>query len=51
MILYRENFKVSTQKILELLNEFSKVENTRLIYRNVLLFYTLIMNNQKESKK
>ena len=25
-----------------------KLHDTKLIYRNLLLFYTLIMNNQKE---
>ena len=36
------------KKNLELINEFRKVAGTRLIYRNLLLFYTLIMNYQKE---
>ena len=48
-ILYVENPKVSTQTLLELINEFSELQDIRLIYRNLLLFYTLIMNYQKEN--
>ena len=42
-----ENPKVS--KLLELIYESSRV--TRLIYRNVLFFYTSIMNYQKEKAR
>ena len=49
MTLYIENPKVSTKKLLELINGFSKVQDTKLIYRNVLHFYALTMNNQKEN--
>ena len=48
MILYTESCKV-TKKLLELINIFIKVENTILVYRNLMLFYTLIMNYQKEN--
>ena len=34
MILYIENPKDSTKKILELINEFSKVAGCKLIFRN-----------------
>ena len=51
MILYIENPKVSTQKLLELINEFSKFADTRLIYRNQFLFYILIIKYQKEKVK
>ena len=44
MILYIENPKVATRKLLELINEFTKVAG----YRNLLHFYTLTTNNQKE---
>ena len=42
-----ENPKAS--KLLELIYEFSRV--TRLLYRNVLLFYISIMNYQKREGK
>ena len=42
MTLYIENPKDSTKKLLELINEFSKVTDTS-IYRNLLHFYTPIM--------
>ena len=48
MILYPENPKEPARKLLELINEFVKLQATKLIYRNVLHFYTLIMNIQKE---
>ena len=48
MILYIEDLNISIRKFLELINKFSKVAETRLIYRNLWLFYTLILNNQKE---
>ena len=39
MILHIGNPKVSARKLLEPINEFSKVAGTRLIYRNLLLFF------------
>ena len=48
MILYIENPKDSTQKLLELINEFSEVIGNKINIRNILHFYTLIMNYQKE---
>ena len=48
MILYIENPKVSTKKLLEKINTV-KLKNTRLKYRN--LFYTLATNCQKEKAK
>ena len=48
MILYIENPKDTTKKLLELTNEFSKVAGTKLIYRNLWHSYTLMMKNQKE---
>ena len=48
MILYPENPKESARKLVELINEFVKLQATKLTYRNVLHFYTLIMNIQKE---
>ena len=47
MILYIENPKDTTQKILELINKFV----TRLIYRNLLHLFILMMKYQKEKVK
>ena len=41
MILYTENPKGATRKLLQFINEFSKVADTKLIHRNLLHFYTL----------
>ena len=43
--------KSQSKKLLELISEFSKVAGSRLIYRNLLLSYTLIMNYQKEEAR
>ena len=43
MILYIENPKDSTRKLLELINEYSKVQNIKSTHRNPLDSYTLIM--------
>ena len=43
MILYIENPKHSTRKLLELINEYSKVHNIKSTHRNPLDSYTLIM--------
>ena len=43
MILYIENRKDSTRKLLELINEYSKVAGYKLTHRNHLHSYTLIM--------
>ena len=52
MTLYIENLKDSTQKLLELINEFSKEQATRLTYRNQLhFFFTLTMKYQKGNVK
>ena len=40
MILYIENPKHSTQKLLELINEFRKQQDKKLISRKQLHFYT-----------
>ena len=44
MILYIENPKNATRKLLELINEFSKNCN---MHRNLLHFYTVTMKDQK----
>ena len=48
MILYIENPKVATRKLLELINEFGKEQDTKLMHRNLLHSYTLMMKNLKE---
>ena len=48
MILYIENPKDSTIKLLELINEYSKVAGYKINMRNPLHSYTLIMRKQKE---
>ena len=50
MILYIENPKEATRKLLELINEFDKVSGYK-IYRNLLHFYTLRTKYQKEKLK
>ena len=43
MIFYIENLKDSTRKLLELINEYSKLQDVKSTYRNPLHSYTLIM--------
>ena len=51
MILYVENPKVSTQKLLELVNEFSKVAGYKInIQKSVAFLYTNNGISDKESK-
>ena len=46
MILYIENPKDSTRKLLELINEFGKVAGYKLMHRNLLHSYTLMMKEK-----
>ena len=48
IILYIENPKDSIRKLLELISEFSKVQDTKSIHRNHLHFCILTMKNQKD---
>ena len=48
MILYIENPKETIRKLLELISEFSKSQDTSLLHRNHLHSYILTMKNQKE---
>ena len=48
MILYIENPKDSTRKLLELINEYTKVAGYKITHRNPLHSYTLTMRKQKE---
>ena len=48
MILYIENPKDATRKLLEQINEFCKVAGYKINAENLLHSYTLMMKNQKE---
>ena len=48
MILYIENPKDATRKLLEIINEFGKVAGTKLMHRNLLHSYILMMKSLKE---
>ena len=48
MILYMENPKDSMRKLLEVISELSKLQDTKSIQRNHLHFYILTMKIQKE---
>ena len=48
MILYTENPKDSTRKLLEQSVNFAKLPDTKSVLRNHLNFYILTMKNQKE---
>ena len=48
MILYIGNTKDATRKFLELIIEYSKLQDIKLIHRNPLHPYTLTMKDQKE---
>ena len=50
MILYIENPKDSTKKLLELINEFSKVAGYKINIQKSVAFYMPIMNYQKIKK-
>ena len=43
IIIYIENPKDAIKKLLELLNKFSKLQDTKLIYRNLLFFFLLFV--------
>ena len=48
MILYIGNPKASTRKLLELINEYSKLQDVKLAHRNPFHSYTLTMREIKE---
>ena len=51
MILYIENLKDTTRKLLDLINNIVKLQDIKLTHRNPLHFYTLTMRKQKEKLK
>ena len=48
MILYIENAKDVTRKLLELINELVKLQDTKLVYKYLLHFYSLTTSCQKD---
>ena len=48
MILYIQNPKDSTRNLVELINEFGKAAGYKLMHRNLLHSYILMMKNLKE---
>ena len=50
-ILYIENLKDNIRKLLELISELAKLQDTKSIHRNHLHFYILTMKNQKGKLK
>ena len=48
MVLYIENLKDATGKLLELIKEFGKVAGYKLMHRNLWQSYTPTTKNQKE---
>ena len=48
MILYIENPKDATRKLLELINEFGTVAGSKINAQNLLHSYSLMMKNLKE---
>ena len=51
MILYIENPKDTTRKLLELINEFSKVADTKLIQKSLTFLYTNSERSEREIKE
>ena len=51
MILYIENPQGAILKLLELINEFGNVQDTKLKHRYMLHFYTLTTKDRKEKLK
>lgn len=47
IILCIENPKEPTEKLLDLIQEFNKVTEYKIIHRSKLYFYKLVMNNSK----
>ena len=48
MILYIENLKDTTGKLLKLINKFSNVAGYKVMYGNLLYFYIQVTKYQKE---
>ena len=51
MVLYIENPKDSTRKLVELISEYSKVQDIKLTHRNPLHSYILTITMRKQKEK
>ena len=51
MILYIENPKDATRKLLELINEFGRLQDIKLMHRNLLHSYTLTKIQKEKLRK
>ena len=51
MILDIEKPQIAVRKLLELINELVKLQDTKLISRNLLHFYTVTINYHKKIKE
>ena len=51
VILYIENPKDTTRKLLEVINDIAKFQDIKLTHRNPLHSYTVTMTNQKGKLK
>ena len=51
MILYIENSKDTTRKLVELISELVNLQDTKLIHRNLLHCYILTMKYQKDKSR
>ena len=51
MILYIENSKDTTRKLVELINELVNLQDTKLIHRNLLHSYILTMKDQRDKSR
>ena len=51
MILYIESPKESIGKLLEIINNYSKVAGYKSTYKNQLHFYTQVRNQQKDNSR
>ena len=50
-MLYTEESKDTTRKLVELINELVNLQDTKLIHRNLLHSYILTMKYQKEKSR
>lgn len=48
MIVYSKNPKDTTRKLLDIMNEFDEVQDTKLMYSNLLHFYIPTMKDRNE---
>lgn len=51
MIIYIKDLKDTTKELLELINKFRKLQDTKSKYKNQLCFSMVTMNYSKQCKK